>query len=238
MYEKVIDGIWRIRGKRSNIYLVEGNGLTIIDTGMPGDDRVILEALGMLGHAPADVRAVCITHAHLDHVGSLAAVKAATGAAVVAGVREKEYIEGRKMLCSMRREGMGGALFRGVLFVLEACLQKYYPSQVDRAVGEGGGDAGGLQALATPGHSPGSLSFYDPAKRALFTGDALSARPSLRLPVRAGCADYRRALLSARALGELKVDVCLCGHGDPVLPRAGERIRELSAPAGPRAALA
>ena len=116
-YEKVIEGIYRIMGVRSNIYLIEGEELILVDTGMPGDGDVVLEVLEELGYQNGDIKYIMITHAHMDHVGSLAALKRATGAKIVASEKEKDFIEGRKMLCSMKREGFGGKVFKIILFI-------------------------------------------------------------------------------------------------------------------------
>lgn len=228
--QQICDGIYRIQGSRSNIYLVTNPGPLLIDTGMPGDEQVIARAMAELGMAPRDLRAICITHAHLDHIGALAEVKAATGATIIAGLQEKEYIEGRRMLCSMRREGLAGTIFKCILFVLEKFVQKYAPVQLDTAFSGHDGNAplNGLDILATPGHSPGSLSFYLPSKKALFTGDALTGIPAPRLPLRAGCSNYASALESVRRMAALNADICLFGHGEPLAGGAAAVLQELA----------
>ena len=229
-YQKVRDGIYRIRGSRSNIYLVDESGPLLIDTGMPGDEESVLQALHDLGLQPRDLRMILITHAHLDHVGGLAAVKAATGAPVVASMHEKDHIQGRRMLCSMRREGLGGTVFKCMLFVMEKFVKKYAPVQLDTAYcdADGGGHVEGIEIIATPGHSPGSLSFYFPKKKAVFTGDALTGAPAPGLPLRVGCSDYVQALRSAQRLAQLDADVCLFGHGEPITGNAASVLRELA----------
>lgn len=227
--ETIAEGVLRIKGKRSNIYLVADDSLLLIDTGMPGDHVHIFSTLTEAGYSPEMVRHVFITHAHLDHVGSLAAVKAATGAHIIASVFEKEHLEGKKMLCSMRREGPGGKLFKIILFFMEKYIQRYSPVLVDKPCGSDTGihTVAGLEIIETPGHSPGSLSFYHRDKKLLFTGDALSGVTTLRLPLKAGCSDYARALASVQRIAALDVATYLFGHGDPVRGAAGGRLREL-----------
>ena len=111
-YEKVTNGIYRIIGSRSNIYLLEGEDLILIDTGMPNDGDKVLKTLKELGYQNEDLKYILITHAHLDHVGSLAFLKKETGAKIIADIKEKDFIEGRKMLCSMKREGFNGKIFK------------------------------------------------------------------------------------------------------------------------------
>ena len=48
-----------------------------------------------IGRTIEEVKHILITHAHLDHMGSLAALKKASGAKVVAGSQEQDYIQGR-----------------------------------------------------------------------------------------------------------------------------------------------
>jgi len=202
----------------------------LIDTGMPGDEIVILQALNDLGYQSRDLRTIFITHAHLDHVGALAAVKAATGALVVASTDEKEHIEGNKMLCSIPREGLGGNIFRCILFIMEKFIQKYAPVHLDNPYCDESGvrKIGSIEIISTPGHSLGSLSFYFPKKKVAFTGDALTGMPAPGLPMRAGCSNYGQALRSVRRLAELDVDACLFGHGEPLVKNVAPILRSLA----------
>jgi len=228
-YEKITEGLYRILGARSNIYLVSAETVALIDTGMPGDEEIILAVIRALGLRPGDVEYILITHAHLDHVGALGRLKAVTGAKVVAGEKERDYIEGRRMLCSMRREGLSGKMFKVILFLLEKFKVKYEPVPLDIPVA---GDAEteivkGIKTIPTPGHSLGSLSYLCPSKSALFTGDALTGKPVPGLPLRAGCADYACALSSVEHIAALSFDRLLLGHGEPVTEKAGTAVKKL-----------
>ena len=70
--------------------LVDPDGLTLIDAGLPGSHRKILRYMASLGYAPADLKRILITHADFDHVGGLAALKAASGARVFASLVEAQ----------------------------------------------------------------------------------------------------------------------------------------------------
>ncbi|MCK5010580.1 MAG: MBL fold metallo-hydrolase, partial [Deltaproteobacteria bacterium] len=83
------------------------------------------------------------------------------------------------------------------------------------------------QVVASPGHTPGSLSYYKQDKKILFTGDALSGVSGLRLPPRVGCADYREALRSVEKLAKLDFELCLFGHGDPLTSKASKKVKKL-----------
>ncbi len=231
--KEIAGNIYHISEGRSNCYLLAGDDLTLVDTGMPGDEKHILAGIADIGRSPGELRHILITHAHMDHMGSVAAMKKASGARVVASVREVDYIEGRRKTWTMGREGVGGKLFKAVLFLMENVFVRYEPAGVD--ISCAGGELldcfGGIRVIAAPGHSPGSLSYYVPSGKILFTGDALSGVPELKLPPRAGCADYDAALNTVHKLAELDFDLCLFGHGEPVLHEASQAVRRLASSA-------
>ncbi len=129
----------------------------------------------------------------------------------------------------MARKGLAGMIFRLMLFMMETAVFRYTPSVVDMPLsgGETVDLSGGIEVIATPGHSPGSLSYYLREKKILFTGDALTGVPGPGLPVRFGCSDYAQALKSAAALSGLVFDACCFGHGAPVLHDADRQVRKL-----------
>lgn len=227
--EQIEPGIYRIAPSRSNVYLLVGDTLALIDTGMPGEGKQILEAITAIGRKPEELTYILITHAHLDHIGSLALLKKATGATIVASDKEIGYIQGLKKTWRMSREGIGGKVFKALLFFNETFIFKYEPATIDIPCkgGETINCLGGIKVIDTPGHSPGSLSFYLPDKGILFTGDALSGRPALRLPMKVGCSNYQKALESVEKIAELTFEKCCFGHGDPVLNSADAQIRKL-----------
>jgi glyoxylase-like metal-dependent hydrolase (beta-lactamase superfamily II) len=231
--KKIANNIYLISKGRSNSYLLAGDDLALVDTGMPGDEKHILAGIAEIGRSPAELRHILITHAHMDHMGSVAAMKKASGARVVASAREVDYIEGVKKTWTMGREGAGGKLFKAVLFLMETFFVRYEPAGVD--IRCAGGELldcfGGMRVIDAPGHSPGSLSYYVPSGRILFTGDALSGAPALKLPPRPGCADYDAALKTVNKLAELDFDLCLFGHGEPLLHKASQAVQRLASSA-------
>ena len=222
-------GIYMIKVSRSNVYLLAGETLALIDTGMPGEGEAIIKVIREIGRKPEEVAYILITHAHMDHIGSLGFLKKTTGARIVASSKETEYIQGTKKTWTMAREGIGGKAFKAVLFFMETFRWNYQPSQVD--IKCQGGETidyfGGIQVIATPGHSPGGLSFYLPQKGVLFCGDALSRVPSLRLPPKSGCSNYTEALESVKKIAALTFETCCFGHGDPITRGADVLVKAL-----------
>jgi glyoxylase-like metal-dependent hydrolase (beta-lactamase superfamily II) len=229
--EKIADGVFRIAPGRSNCYLLAGNDLTLIDTGMPGEAKIIKAAINAIGLKPEKVGHILITHGHLDHTGSLAELKKVSGAQVIAAVKDTAYIQGSRKTWTMGREGFGGKIFKTVLFFMETFVFNYQPAQVDMPChgGEIINCFGGIQVIASPGHSPGSLSFYHKDKKLLFVGDALSGTAGFHLPQRFGCSNYQEALRSVKTLSELDFETCLLGHGEPLLSNAKKQMALLFA---------
>ena len=229
-FEEIEAGVYLISAGRANSYLLVGDDLTLVDTGLPGEEDSVLAAIEKIGRRPEELKHILITHAHMDHMGSLAALKKVSGAQVVASSKEVDYVEGLKKTWTMGREGLGGKLFKGVLYLLETFAFNYKPVPVDMPCQ--GGEVidcfGGIQVIASPGHSPGSLSYYQRDRKILFTGDALSGAPQLQLPPRLGCADYHEARKSVKKFAELDFELCLFGHGSPLTSKASLVVKRLS----------
>lgn len=213
---RVVSDIYRVDGVTCNVYLLDApEGVTIVDSGMPGAARRILAAVEALGRAPRDVRHLIITHQHVDHIGALAELARATGAETWAGAGDTPAIEGRA-----RREAPHGAL--GLIFRL-VFFSRLAPASVAHVVREGDtlpifGAEGGLRVIETPGHTAGHVSIYLPARRLLFAGDAVRAsKGGLALSPRMLNLDTSQALQSVRKLASMEIESCLPGHGAPVI---------------------
>ena len=79
--KQVVPGLWQVTLSFVNAFLFDtGNGLALIDTGIPGSSLAILEAITAIGREPTDIRQILVTHCHYDHSGSVAEMKRLTGA--------------------------------------------------------------------------------------------------------------------------------------------------------------
>src|SRR5438067_2181479 len=84
---ELLPGIHRVDGVICNVYvIVEREGLTLIDTGMPRSERKIGAYVRGIGRELGEVRRIVLTHQHVDHVGGAAALAEQTGAEVIASV--------------------------------------------------------------------------------------------------------------------------------------------------------
>jgi glyoxylase-like metal-dependent hydrolase (beta-lactamase superfamily II) len=148
-----------------NCFLVrESDGLTLIDTGLSGSHNDILTAARTLA---APIRRILLTHAHMDHVGSVDALLEKLGPSnveLVSNARTLPLLQKPpdKSLASTEpkakiKGGVPGMKSRPNKLVTEGEL------------------IGSLRAIETPGHIPGHLSFLDERDGTLYAGDALIA---------------------------------------------------------------
>jgi len=209
----------------SNVYLIIGSeGLVLIDAGVAWAANGILRYIRRLGFAPSAVKAIFITHGDGDHIGSLHAIVRETGAAVVAHRAEVPLLEGRDV-----RRPTAPSLADRLMSPLVRLLMPSRPVSVSRPVADGE-SAFGLQAIHTPGHSPGSACYLLPAQKVLFAGDALTHWGGrLALPMKAYTTDMAAAIRSIRRIAQCEFDVCCFGHGPAITRDARAAIADFAA---------
>ena len=233
--QEIVPGLWDVGELASavpvHVYLWRwAQGVTIIDTGTPGSADTILAALGKLGLQPSDVKRIIITHADVDHTGSLKALKRATGAQVICHTVEKEFLEHPE-----RRKPAKtplGLLLRPV-FALAMLFPQYRvePLSPDRTHVDGDKLPEGFTIIHTPGHTPGHISLLHPERRILIAGDALHNRGgTLGAPPPLFTPDVENAHRSiwklAKKYGDA-IDTLVCGHGDPIPSGGTARLQGL-----------
>lgn len=190
-----------------NAYLVrEDDGLTLVDTTMKAADP-ILRAAQRLG---APIRRIALTHGHGDHSGSLDALKQklADGVEVLMPEIDAQILSGERK----RTKGSWPKL-----------------ETTPDTLLAGGDRVGSLEVVASPGHTPGHVSFLDTRDRTLIGGDVFTSFGGVevtnhlywRFPLAAmATEDGTQDLASARALRALEPRLLLVGHGpatrDPV----------------------
>ncbi len=88
---QIIENVHHVPEVSCNTYLIlEADGLTLIDTGLPGSAGKILAYISSLGRGPHDLKRILITHSDWDHIGNLRAMQRATGARTYASQLEAD----------------------------------------------------------------------------------------------------------------------------------------------------
>ena len=145
-------------------YLIFGDQICLIDTGVAGSESTILDYIKHAGRDPQEIAQIVFTHSHADHIGGSPAIKRETGCKVAAHIDAKPWIENVDQQYSERPVGNFYDLVGGSVEIDSGLKDG---DQVDL------GDGITLEIFHTPGHSKGSISLLLNKDRALFTGDAV-----------------------------------------------------------------
>ena len=168
---KIIERIYVVPGVAANPYIIEdADGLTVIDAGFARSGKKILAYIASMGKSARDVKRIIITHADLDHFGGLAALQTASGARTFASQIEADAIAQGKSSREIKPSGLSA---RRIMFTLLSPFFKATPFQIHEMIAQGQTlpVLGGLQVLATPGHTPGHISLFLPSVGVLFCDD-------------------------------------------------------------------
>ncbi|NTU80124.1 MAG: MBL fold metallo-hydrolase [Chloroflexales bacterium] len=222
---QVAANLYRIPLGIVNAYLIDHDGLTLIDTGVPGSAPKILAAVAALGRRPADLGHILVTHLHIDHTGSLAALKAATGAKVWMHAADAALVrEGR---CARPLLPVPGLLPWAIHTFLMGDSPPIEPVETDHVL-MGAAElpvAGGVSAIPAPGHSAGQLAFLWPRHGGvLLVGDA-AANWRGRLGPGLVFEDLDEGGRTLLRLAALDFQIACFGHGSPIVGDASGAFR-------------
>jgi glyoxylase-like metal-dependent hydrolase (beta-lactamase superfamily II) len=240
--QQVAEGTYLVHGSNTNwVILAEGDAVTLVDTGYPGDRQQVLDSLAAVGSSPQAVAAVLITHAHNDHLGSAEYLRKTYGTPVQ--LHEAEVPHARReflhqvTIGQVLRNGWRPGVLPWAVHALRAGGTAHVPvAGPEPFPASGPLDLPGRPVpVHTPGHTRGHAAFHLPDRGVLISGDALvSGHPTARIrgpQLLPGMFHHERAraLASLDVLEDLDADVLLPGHG-PVhrgpLRQAAQRARE------------
>jgi glyoxylase-like metal-dependent hydrolase (beta-lactamase superfamily II) len=222
---QVTDTVYLAQGQAVNWTLVvDGTGVMLIDAGYPGDREAVLASLRQLSYDAGDVRAILLTHAHIDHLGSAIRFAGEHGTPVYChadevGHAKREYLEQVSVFdVALRIWRPRWAVWGAHVVRSGGLIRDGIPSALPLTAEVAAGLPGHPMPIATPGHTSGHCSYV--VDGVLVSGDALiTGHPLLRrggpqlLPAvfshsQANC------LRSLSALAQLDTTVLLPGHGD------------------------
>jgi hydroxyacylglutathione hydrolase len=219
---EVIPGIHMVDGIRGcHVYVVVDDGITIIDTGMGGNEKTIMSTVKALGYGPSDIKRIIITHCHMDHIGSLHALREISKATVMAGDADADVIEGKKQALMPKM-----SLPIDLVAPLLLRMLKSKPVPVDKRLKDGDQIPvlGGLTVVGLPGHSPGNIGLYCASQKLLFSSDTLRMKGDEFIKPLNYDAEKSQSLQSIQKMGALNYEIMLSGHNEPIIDGASKKV--------------
>lgn len=219
---EIIPGLHIIQSRAVNCYLiVDEEGLTLIDTGLPRNQNKIHQYLNRIGYQANDIARIIVTHADGDHYGCLKELQQTSGAKICTSAEEAPAIRKGELSRPMKLTGLMKLLF-------DLTYPIFQPEPVDVDIILEADQViptfGGLHVIPTPGHTPGHLSLYATQHNVLLIGDSLRATPKGELIASRGANtwDEQIAWQSVQAQAALEANIVCPGHGPVIYNASGK----------------
>lgn len=215
MVTRLADGVWWYDLGGVNAYLVDeavagdggGDGVTLVDAGMPWHGSQLVAGIADAGYELADVERVLVTHYDLDHVGGLSALDG-LDATIYVGEADADLVTGRRRPPWRNLKGLFQRVTAGFVTPPENPVER---------VGDGD-SVGSFTVYETPGHTPGHVAYVSETASVGLLGDMVresagSLEPSpWFISYDTDAVERSVADLAERAPG---FDVLGVGHGRP-----------------------
>jgi hydroxyacylglutathione hydrolase len=188
----------------SNIYVLKGDYLTIVD---PGNDYTSFMALFNLDYKPEDIKKIVLTHGHRDHAMGLFEL-----------LNYPTIMENKGIEIIIHEKGPEG--FKQMIKETDLPLTLVKGGEIL--------DLGGSEweVIPTPGHTMDGISLYHAPTKTAFTGDTILPYGVADVDDSAG-GRLDHYLFSVKELLKKDIENILPGHGVPVVS-AGQRVMEVA----------
>ncbi len=218
---EISPGIYMIPSVRwARVYLIAGDTLTLVDSGLSLHPRGILKYIRSIGRNPNELKQILVTHSHPDHTGMSSALVKATGASIAA--HRSDTIRMSQNRLTLGYESLFGKVASPLPLL----------SRVGVNILVEEGDIlpihGGIRVIHTPGHTRGSVCFLLEESKILFSGDTIFSdgkRISRSVPFPGY--DRDNYIRSLKRLSEFDFEGVFGGHGFPMLKDGGQVLSQL-----------
>jgi glyoxylase-like metal-dependent hydrolase (beta-lactamase superfamily II) len=224
--KQISESVYQISLGPVNAFVIDDNGLTLIDTGVKDNSGKIFAAIRNAGRDPEHIKQIILTHSHPDHSGSAADIKHTLNIPVYAHPEDAALVE----------IGIGGRLphqpspgfLNWVLFHVfiknspnetKACSIDYTINDQDILP-----IAGGIQVIHTPGHSKGHVALLVEKEGVLIAGDICANMFGLDFSI--VYEDRATAVESILKAASFDFHTAVFGHGNPLKGAANAKLRK------------
>ena len=132
----------------ASVHLVDtGEGLMMFDTGYQQSLYKVIDNVYKLGLDLHNLKYILLTHGHIDHMGAAKSLRELTGAKIVLGKEDRDYANGTLDLS----------------YAKELDMEFFETFEPDILLSDGDKISLGnttVRAVATPGHTPGAMSYF------------------------------------------------------------------------------
>lgn len=245
--QKIDSGIFCIKIPQpfypdTNVYLIEGKELTLVDAGFPRQETVTIlsDSLKHLGYSLPDLSTIIYTHPHVDHLGGGLLINREVELKHIGYLGQpsgdEENFESltdnaRKAHLELGRHVLEGNLPRIGKEEVFNYIEIYFPrvGGLEGVIDVKDGDtldlgSTRLNVIYTPGHSSYHICLYEPTRKILFSGDLLIGK----LPHLFNIRDFLKSLTR---ISQEEIGLILPGHGpvrkwpEKVIARAEQSVR-------------
>jgi len=196
MLEEVSENVFFLQSANEscNAYLLVGKTLVLVDSGLSLNSGFLEKSLKQVGFTADDVGLVLHSHGHADHFSA-------------------DFLFKKALLRMSEFDAVRVSLKDAMFTCSNAFSEDYFPKinsyfsknelvQIPPFK---------LQVIQTPGHTEGSVCFFEKSRKLLFSGDTLFAEGVGRFDLISG--SRQRLLQSLESLSSLEFETLLPGHG-------------------------
>ena len=145
---KIFGNLYFVGTPPASVHIVDtGDGLIMLDTGYSQSLYIVIDNMYRVGLNPHDIKYILLTHGHIDHMGGAKAIKELSGAKIALGKEDREYANGTLDLSYAKELNMEFPdTFEPDILLSDGDLIRLGNTKV--------------RAVATPGHTPGAMSYF------------------------------------------------------------------------------
>lgn len=145
---RIFGNLYFVGTRPASAHLIDtGEGLILIDSGYPQTLYLVMDSIREMGFNPREIKIILNSHGHYDHLGASRALAELTGAKNAIGEKDRGYADGTLDLTWARQLGYQyEEMFEPDILLRDGDVLRL------------GNTA--IECVETPGHTPGTLSFF------------------------------------------------------------------------------
>ncbi|MBQ4629362.1 MAG: MBL fold metallo-hydrolase [Clostridia bacterium] len=145
---KVFGNLYFVGTIPASVHVIDtGDGLIMLDTGYQQSLYAVIDNMYRTGLNPHDIKYILLTHGHIDHFGAAKALRELTGAKLAIGKEDRDYANGKLDLSYAKELNLEyNETFEPDILICDGDIIELGNTKI--------------KALATPGHTPGAMSYF------------------------------------------------------------------------------